>query len=106
MTAMISVRAAAERSSNAAVGRRVPIMSQGRVAMNPLAEELPQLQDPTFKVRSAALARSDWTSMARGAFAANTVRAWRAAWELFTGFCRAHDLAVLPASARTVRRGE
>lgn len=45
----------------------------------------------------------DWTAMARGAFAANTIRAWRADWELFGAFCRAHELAVLPASAKTVR---
>jgi len=47
--------------------------------MNSLAEELPQLQKPISDVRSAALALSDWTAMARGAFAANTVRAHRAA---------------------------
>ncbi len=42
--------------------------------------------------------------MARGAFAANMVRAWRADWELFGVFCLKHELTVLPASAKTVRR--
>jgi site-specific recombinase XerD len=41
--------------------------------------------------------------MAQGAFAANTVRAWRADWELFGAFCHSLQLAVLPASAKTVR---
>lgn len=44
-----------------------------------------------------------WSTMARGAFAANTVRAWRADWEIFLEFCRARALTPLPASAETVR---
>ena len=46
---------------------------------------------------------ADWSSMARGAFAANTVRAWRADWEIFAEFCRVRGLAQLPASPQTVR---
>jgi integrase len=46
---------------------------------------------------------ADWSSMARGAFAGNTLRAWRADWEIFGEFCRAYRLEALPASAKTVR---
>src|SRR5271165_3381912 len=46
---------------------------------------------------------ADWSSMARGAFAANTVRAWRADWEVFTDFCCGQGVDALPASAKTVR---
>jgi integrase len=46
---------------------------------------------------------ADWSSMARGAFAANTLRAWRADWDIFGEFCRTFRVEVLPASAKTVR---
>jgi integrase len=46
---------------------------------------------------------SDWSAMARGAFAANTLRAWRADWEIFGEFCRTFRVEALPASAKTVR---
>ena len=46
---------------------------------------------------------ADWSSMARGAFAGNTLRAWRADWEIFSAFCEAHRLEVLPAAPKTVR---
>jgi len=46
---------------------------------------------------------ADWSSMARGAFAANTLRAWRADWEIFSEFCRTFRLDPLPATAKTVR---
>jgi integrase len=45
----------------------------------------------------------DWSSMARGAFAGNTLRAWRADWEIFGEFCRAFRVEALPASPKTVR---
>lgn len=41
--------------------------------------------------------------MARGAFAANTVRAWKADWEIFAEFCRSRGLLSLPASPQMVR---
>jgi integrase len=41
--------------------------------------------------------------MAQGAFATNTLRAWRADWEVFTESCRAYRLESLPASPKTVR---
>jgi integrase len=51
-----------------------------------------------------ALATLDhWSSMARGAFAANTLRAWRADWEIFGEFCRNFRLESLPAAPKTVR---
>jgi hypothetical protein len=31
---------------------------------------------------------ADWASMAQGAFATNTLRAWKADWEVFTESCR------------------
>ena len=46
---------------------------------------------------------TDWSSMARGAFSANTIRAWRADWEIFVESCRAYRLASLPAAPKTVR---
>jgi site-specific recombinase XerD len=41
--------------------------------------------------------------MARGAYSANTVRAWRADWEIFAKSCRAYRLSSLPATPKTVR---
>jgi len=65
---------------------------------------LPVKAKPASSIDANAIATlSDWTAMAHGAFAANTVRAWRADWELFGGFCRSHELAILPASAQVVR---
>jgi hypothetical protein len=46
---------------------------------------------------------ADWSGMARGAFAANTLRAWKADWEIFGEFCRTNRLEALPATAKTVR---
>src|SRR5271165_4516142 len=46
---------------------------------------------------------NDWSSMAARAFAANTLRAWRADWEIFSEFCRTFRLEALPASGKTVR---
>ncbi len=44
-----------------------------------------------------------WSSMARGAFAANTIRAWKADWEIFSEYCHAFRVAPLPAAPQTVR---
>jgi integrase len=54
---------------------------------------------------SPALAErlSDWSGMAAGALAANTLRAWRADWEIFGEFCRTFRLERLPAVPKTVR---
>jgi integrase len=41
--------------------------------------------------------------MAKGAFSANTLRAWRADWEIFGESCRMLGLEPLPAAAKTVR---
>jgi integrase len=46
---------------------------------------------------------NDWSSMARGAFAANTIRAWKADWEVFRESCRVFRLEPLPADLKTVR---
>jgi integrase len=46
---------------------------------------------------------ADWSSMAQGAFAVNTLRAWKADWQVFTDFCRSCGLDALPALAKTVR---
>jgi integrase len=46
---------------------------------------------------------ADWSSMAAGAFSANTLRAWRADWEIFVESCRVYLLESLPAAPKTVR---
>jgi integrase len=46
---------------------------------------------------------ADWSSMAKGAFSDNTVRAWRADWEIFVESCREFRLESLPAAPKTVR---
>jgi integrase len=51
----------------------------------------------------AVVALADWSSMAKGAFAVNTVRAWKADWEIFTEFCREQRVPSTPAAAQTVR---
>jgi len=50
-----------------------------KVCADPLMSKAPIL-DPAQPSRAIA-ALQDWSSMAAGAFAANTVRAWRADWE-------------------------
>jgi integrase len=62
----------------------------------PLAGEPAVGQDAVAKMR-------DWSSMAAGAFAANTLRAWRADWEIFGEFCRTYRVEALPAIPKTVR---
>lgn len=55
-------------------------------------------------INSGALAvLADWSSMAQGAFSTNTIRAWKADWEVFSESCRAHRLESLPATPKTVR---
>lgn len=44
-----------------------------------------------------------WSAMAERAYAANTLRAWRADWAVFESYCRRHALDALPAAALTVR---
>ena len=51
----------------------------------------------------AAEALAGCAAMARGAFSPNTIRAWRADWEIFSVFCHKYRLTVLPAAAKTVR---
>jgi integrase len=41
--------------------------------------------------------------MAQGAFATNTLRAWKADWAVFTESCRGFHVEALPATAKTVR---
>lgn len=41
--------------------------------------------------------------MAHGAFAINTLRAWKVDWEVFSESCRVYRLESLPASPKTVR---
>jgi integrase len=56
-----------------------------------------------FGDAGAVVVLADWTAMAHGAFAANTIRAWKADWEIFGDFCRTYRLEPLPASPKTVR---
>jgi integrase len=53
--------------------------------------------------RKAVEALTDWTAMAQGAFSTNTIRAWRADWEIFSAYCHRCRVPVLPAAAQTVR---
>jgi site-specific recombinase XerD len=55
------------------------------------------------KDSSVATQLADWSSMAKGAFSDNTVRAWRADWEIFVASCREFRLESLPAAPKTVR---
>jgi hypothetical protein len=61
----------------------------------------PPIYDPTALTATEALA--DWTAMAKGAFATNTLGAWKADWEIFSQFCQAVRHASLPAAPETVR---
>jgi integrase len=54
-------------------------------------------------LKDSTVALADWSAMAAGAFSANTVRAWRANWEIFAESCRIFRLESLPASPKTVR---
>jgi integrase len=67
-----------------------------------LVPELPRYKGDQRKAPAAATL-ADWSSMARGAFAANTLRAWKADWEIFTEFCGSHRLTSMPTAAQTVR---
>jgi integrase len=64
--------------------------------------ELGRPIDKRFEPRPIA-SLADWSSIAKGAFAANTVRAWKADWEIFTEFCRRVGAQSMPAVAMTVR---
>jgi integrase len=63
----------------------------------------PQLTTATSGVLTVTERLADWSAMAAGAFAANTLRAWRADWEIFVASCRAYRLESLPATPKTVR---
>jgi integrase len=62
---------------------------------------------PAMRASSQVVVASErlahWSEMARGAFSANTVRAWKADWEVFTTSCRAFRVEALPAQPKTVR---
>ena len=68
-----------------------------------------QAQGPTLPAslprleRRAVEALTDWTAMAQGAFSTNTIRAWRADWEIFSAYCHRYRAPLLPAAAKTVR---
>jgi integrase len=63
----------------------------------------PTIYKPVVVTSGALAALEHWTSMAVGAFAANTIRAWQADWEIFSEFCRAYRFEPLPAMPKTVR---
>jgi integrase len=69
-----------------------------RVAVEPLSVDSRASQSLVYVQQLA-----DWASMAQGAFAANTLRAWKADWEVFSESCRVFRLESLPASPKTVR---
>jgi integrase len=61
------------------------------------------LTTPTSGALVLADRLADWSAMAQGAFATNTLRAWKADWEVFTESCRAFRLVPLPADPKTMR---
>ena len=52
----------------------------------------PAIHELDVAVASSLMTLGNWSSMAKGAFAANTLRAWKADWEIFGEFCRAFRL--------------
>jgi integrase len=62
-----------------------------------------QVTTPKSTLPVLAERLADWSAMAQGAFATNTLRAWKADWEIFTESCRLFRLGSLPANPRTVR---
>jgi len=66
------------------------------IELAPVPDELPVRQDAVAKMQ-------DWSSMAAGAFAGNTLRAWKADWAVFVESCGAYRLEALPAARKTVR---
>jgi integrase len=75
------------------------------VEQNGALEGLPEADPACDERRSVGAIDSlaDWTGMARAAFAVNTIRAWKADWEIFNAYCRTNGLDAMPASAQTVR---
>ena len=63
----------------------------------------PTIYKPDVITVGALATLGNWSSMAREAFATNTLRAWKADWEVFTESCRVFRLESLPASPKTVR---
>jgi site-specific recombinase XerD len=55
------------------------------------------------KLGRALTELSAWDAMAKGSYASNTLRAWKADWNLFLSFCAVHQLQSLPAVPHTVR---
>ena len=68
-----------------------------------VTESAPNSKSVDSGAVAAAEALADWSSLAQGAFAANTIRAWKADWGIFTEFCRTFRVVPLPAAAQTVR---
>jgi integrase len=63
----------------------------------------PQLTTATSGVLTVTERLADWSAMAEGAFSKNTIRAWRADWEIFAESCRTYRVEPLPAAPKTVR---
>lgn len=66
------------------------------------------MSDPAIRSLDALTADAvatlgNWSSMAAGAFSANTIRSWKADWEIFLESCRIFGLESLPATPKTVR---
>ncbi len=63
----------------------------------------PVVRSPNAITAGAVATLKHWSSMAAGVFSANTIRAWKADWEVFTESCRVFRLGSLPAAPKTVR---
>src|SRR3984885_4367638 len=62
-----------------------------------------RLTTPATGALALADRLSDCSKMAQGAFATNTLRAWKADWQIFVESCRIFRLEALPAVPKTVR---
>lgn len=84
----------------------MPGRKQQLVAVQGELDELTKLLPATMSAvqqRRIKQKLVKWAGMAAGAYAPNTLRAWRSDWRVFAEFSQRRGLAFLPASADTVR---
>ncbi len=63
----------------------------------------PTVRSPDAIPAGAVTTLGNWSSMAARAFSKNTIRAWKADWEVFSESCRTYRVESLPAAPKTVR---
>lgn len=70
-------------------------------ALKPIGEWLSE--QALTDQRRAQQSLANWTLAAKGAYAENTQRAWRADWRFFYGYCETSKQTALPADPMTVK---